>query len=217
MRVCRKCWTVINSKEEEQNHLSVVDIDEEIYRLIIALNKKGYITNNCCSGHEQPFVKKGKFYILFTTPYPHGRIWVKRNGYADIYLFDMTRYVVDEFKKYIFTKGSEVLRSNPECLLMRTKDGIYLGDIRYQKDRDKYVKNIGLEKINELSKIVIEEFTRFTEEELMSVIDVATAGVIKKDRRGEYFTYNGKYKGDLSKSVICFSLDEYNKKGVTTG
>lgn len=74
MRVCSRCWGTRLSGYSFQMELglcrrcgkqdgftTVIEIDDLLAPSIIALNKKGYVTNFCCSGH----LNKHSSYIWF--------------------------------------------------------------------------------------------------------------------------------------------------------
>ena len=62
--VCNKCWN------ENCNCVDgyKIEIDDDILEEIIILNKKGYKTVQCCSGHEES--ELFSFYIWFSNNAP---------------------------------------------------------------------------------------------------------------------------------------------------
>ncbi len=70
------CYHKIFPRFEEEN--DYIEIDELIAPAIILLNKKGYITEFCCSGHLYPteeygeIIKENQCYIKFTKDYFSG-------------------------------------------------------------------------------------------------------------------------------------------------
>lgn len=49
MRICSKCW----EKDCCHGDRYKIEIDDDIIETIICLNKKGYSTVYCCSGHDR--------------------------------------------------------------------------------------------------------------------------------------------------------------------
>ena len=50
-------------------HRELATIDELMIKPIVSLNKKGYRTRYCCSGHEMRDKHRGKGYVLFDENY----------------------------------------------------------------------------------------------------------------------------------------------------
>ena len=62
--ICSSCW----EKKCQCTDSIYVEIDVELVDIICTLNRKGYITRNCCQGHlESPFVPQT--YIQFNEVY----------------------------------------------------------------------------------------------------------------------------------------------------
>ena len=64
MKVCPICW----EKEEEEKECrhdkdNFVEIDDNIFDIIVMLNKKGYHTRYCCGGHDRLL---DEVYIMFS-------------------------------------------------------------------------------------------------------------------------------------------------------
>lgn len=81
MYLCTTCWEAYNDNlgmctKKSCSGGEVVDIDDDLVPIIVELNKKGYVTQMCCSGHVyegsgdpsprtfisfEPFIKKNLF------------------------------------------------------------------------------------------------------------------------------------------------------------
>ncbi len=107
MLLCLKCYKFYNQKTIKYNMCKakdctgeVIKIDELFVPIIIELNKKGYITKFCCSGHIDK--DNNSSYIYFEDnvrlPYlPKG------------YLYDQDMYPQVDWKKY---KGMDTIRKD---------------------------------------------------------------------------------------------------------
>ena len=65
MKVCPICWEREEEKEEKCRHNkdNFIEIDDNIFDIIVMLNKKGYHTRYCCGGHDRLL---DEVYIMFS-------------------------------------------------------------------------------------------------------------------------------------------------------
>ncbi len=69
MKVCPICWNeekekecIHDSKECVHDREDYIEIDDNIFDIIVMLNKKGYHTKYCCGGHDR---LSDEVYIVF--------------------------------------------------------------------------------------------------------------------------------------------------------
>lgn len=63
MKVCPICWEIEEEKKEcRHDKDNFVEIDDNIFDIIVMLNKKGYHTKYCCGGHDRLL---DEVYIVF--------------------------------------------------------------------------------------------------------------------------------------------------------
>lgn len=69
MKLCTSCW----KDKCECERGEYVEIDDEMVDIIVELNRKGYVTRNCCAGHMEYFdgiPQPMNTYVQFHTVYP---------------------------------------------------------------------------------------------------------------------------------------------------
>ena len=70
MWLCSPCWEYRCNCGE----MHYVEIDDEMVKIIISLNHKGYITRNCCAGHIKRSNQPMTTYVQFQNTYLFGSI-----------------------------------------------------------------------------------------------------------------------------------------------
>lgn len=128
MLLCLKCLKVYNQKTIKNDmckakdcHGDVVEIDELFIPVIAELNKKGYKTNYCCSGHigeisnsyiyfideiVLPYLPNGYLYDQDMYPHVDWSKWKTKNTIRK--QFDINKNL-NELSKEIYRNAIEVL------------------------------------------------------------------------------------------------------------
>jgi hypothetical protein len=121
MLVCLDCNTAYHQKTIKNNMCKnkeccgdIVQIDELIVPAIIELNRKGYITKYCCSGHLQEDLDTVSSYIYFEddailTSYPIGYIHdMDAECYTHLEWYKPNNTIRREFKGDIIEIGRQL-------------------------------------------------------------------------------------------------------------
>jgi hypothetical protein len=139
MLLCLKCFKVYNQKTIKNDmckvkgcHGDVVEIDELFIPLITELNKKGYKTNYCCSGHIDsisnsyiyfkdeiilPSLPNGYLYDQDMYPHVDWSRWKVKNTIRRQFNVNKS---LNELSKDIYRNAIEVLEwaeELPDCII----------------------------------------------------------------------------------------------------
>ena len=89
-----------DAKKELENEL--VDIDEDMIPILTELNKKGYYTTDCCSGHKEQIEKNGYYraYISFEYKVPDNiPLYTKSKNYCYYWVGNSSKKTTVEEKE----------------------------------------------------------------------------------------------------------------------
>ena len=123
MLLCLNCYKIYNQKTIKNNmckvkecYGDVVEIDELFVPVIAELNRKGYRTRYCCSGHYTKdsittYIMFEDFIELPSLPegYNYDVDWTIRNGNTDIEKYIDKNKSFNELSKDIFNNAVSVL------------------------------------------------------------------------------------------------------------
>jgi hypothetical protein len=141
MLLCLKCFRIYNQKTIKNNQCktkscqgNVVEVDELFIPVIAELNRKGYITKYCCSGHASQTSNDSNSYIYFEDNFklpnlPEGYMydkdiypdvdwdkWTVHNTIRKIFNYTTT---LNKLSKDIFTNAIAVLKWAEQLLDIR--------------------------------------------------------------------------------------------------
>ena len=123
MLLCLNCYKIYNQKTIKNNmckikecYGDVVEIDELFVPVIAELNRKGYRTRYCCSGHYTKdsiitYIMFEDFIEFLYLPegYNYDVSWTMRNGNTDIEKYIDKNKSFNELSKDIFNNAVSVL------------------------------------------------------------------------------------------------------------
>lgn len=117
MKVCPICWNEEKEEEKKCTHDrdDYIEIDDNIFDIIVMLNKKGYHTRYCCGGHDRLL---DEVYIVFD----------KWNSHDIINRLDVKKDIGIYWK---LTKSNCVIRASiPKEIKTETEAKHFLSDRR---------------------------------------------------------------------------------------
>ena len=132
-KFCLKCYEIfkiesmLSDKVNSFQHCpkysctgQVIEVDELMLPTIIELNKKGYYTKYCCSGHYYDRSPNGYIYFdkgITIPSLPLGYKYDENNSESNTIRNDFSQYIDEEDTNYESDKYFEIINYNVSALL----------------------------------------------------------------------------------------------------
>ncbi|EQF22234.1 rho termination factor, N-terminal domain protein [Clostridioides difficile CD160] len=204
----------------------IIEIDDAIADIVIELNKKGYKTMSCCSGHEEMDIVRT--YILFREPYdinpPKEYTYKNRclERYIDKYNSNIKtslKYNIDILQKWVhglysYSNNIEEIKNNISKTENKYNILLKNNSVKTAMKIAEYVsKNLDKLSVKELRNIIktfgISNYSKLNKKELLSKLIENFNNLNKKDRNEvAYWIYiNNKLAFSMYKKEVLSNLN----------